>query len=877
MIGRGRELGAIAEALADPDLHGVVLVGSRGLGKTRLANECLRIGADAGYATARAVATRSAAELPLGALAPLLPDLGGASADLLGIARRALADRADGARLLLLVDDGHLLDETSATLLLQLAADGAAFLVVTIRKGEPVHDAVTALWKDGMAVRLDIEELEGDEMEALAVAMLGDEVDDAVVHRLRELSSGNPLAMRELVFGAVEAGALTNDDGRWSAPGGLAVSNRLSELVAERIGTLPAGEREALELVVLGEPLDLDYVGALVAEADLAALEQKRLIEVRNLEGRVEVWLSHPLHGEVVRSQLQVLRRRSLLRRLLDAVDGHGRKRTGDLMRTAMWRLELGDRSDPDLLYRAAHQAYVALDAARAAELAEAAWTAGGAVAAAHLAGHARVQLGDHAAAEVLLASAQASLDADPGGATDELRTQVAMARSENLFRSDAVDDAIAVLEAAEAAIADEDWQAELIGHRATLVMLGGDSKGSLTIVAPLLDHPSPRPSVEAAIAGGTVLAYDGRALDAIDLARRAFVTHSGIWEQELFQSDPGVHVFTELLALTHAGLLIDAEGLAGAAYGVALASQSHQGIVALALQHGLIALERGHPRTAMQWFERTTALYQRHGPRQRRRFSDAGRLLAAGVLGDAAAAARAEADLDAEVGSVLRFSEPSELVARSWHRTMEGRSPEAQELLEQGFVLGTERGVRSAALQVLHAMARQGREARAVELLDQLEPQQGPLPAARVDHIRALAARDAVLLGATGEAFEAIGADLYAAEAHADAARAHGAAGAARDARMAANRSRAAVARCEGAATPALALGDGGAALTKREREVALLAARGLAAKDIAERLFLSHRTVENHLQHVYDKTGATGRASLVEALGVIDPGGVE
>jgi DNA-binding NarL/FixJ family response regulator len=877
MVGRSRELRVIAEALADPGLHGVVLVGSRGLGKTRLANECLRIGADAGYATARAVATRSAAELPLGALAPLLPDLGGASADLLGTARRSLAERAGSSRLLLLVDDGHLLDETSATLLLHLAADGAAFLVVTVRRGEPVHDAVTALWKDGLARRIDIEELEGDEMEALAVAMLGDEVDDAVVRKLRELSSGNPLAMRELVFGAVDAGSLRHGDGRWEAPEGLAVSNRLSELVAERIGTLPDGEREALELVVLGEPLDLDYVGELVAESDLAALEQKRLVEVRTLDGRVEVWLSHPLHGEVVRSQLPVLRRRSLLRRLLDAVDGHGRTRAGDLMRTAMWRLELGDRSDAELLYEAARQAYIALDIMRAAELAEAAWSAGGSVAAAHLAGHARVQLAEHDAAEALLAAAQARLDELPTGAADEHRTQVAMARSENLFRSNRADEAIAVLEDAEAAIVEDDWRAELVGHRATLVMLGGDSQGAFAIVEPFVDHPSPRPSVEAAIAGGTVLAYDGRSLDAIELARRAFATHSRIWGQELFQSDPGVHVFTELLALTQAGHLLEAEQLAEAAYDVALASQANQGIVALSLQRGLIALERGRPRTALHWLERATALYQRHGPQHRRRFGDAGRLLAAALLGDAATAAKAEADLDAEAGSVLRFTEPVELAARSWRRAIEGRTAEAQDLLERGFVLGLQQGERSSALHVLHAMARQGRETRAAELLGQLDAQQGPMPAARADHIRGLAARDAALLAATAEAFEAIGADLCAAEAFADAARAHAAAGSPREARLAANRSRVAAVRCEGAATPALGVSDEAASLTKREREIAILAARGLAAKDIAERLFLSHRTVENHLQHVYDKTGATGRASLAEVLGILDGDAVE
>jgi DNA-binding CsgD family transcriptional regulator len=69
----------------------------------------------------------------------------------------------------------------------------------------------------------------------------------------------------------------------------------------------------------------------------------------------------------------------------------------------------------------------------------------------------------------------------------------------------------------------------------------------------------------------------------------------------------------------------------------------------------------------------------------------------------------------------------------------------------------------------------------------------------------------------------------------------------------------------------------DEASVLTKREREVALLAARGLTAKDIAERLFLSHRTIENHLQHVYEKTGATGRTSLAEVLGILDPDAVE
>jgi DNA-binding CsgD family transcriptional regulator len=55
---------------------------------------------------------------------------------------------------------------------------------------------------------------------------------------------------------------------------------------------------------------------------------------------------------------------------------------------------------------------------------------------------------------------------------------------------------------------------------------------------------------------------------------------------------------------------------------------------------------------------------------------------------------------------------------------------------------------------------------------------------------------------------------------------------------------------------------------LTQREREVAALAAAGLGNRAISERLFVSLRTVENHLQRIYDKLGVAGRQELSAAL---------
>ncbi len=51
---------------------------------------------------------------------------------------------------------------------------------------------------------------------------------------------------------------------------------------------------------------------------------------------------------------------------------------------------------------------------------------------------------------------------------------------------------------------------------------------------------------------------------------------------------------------------------------------------------------------------------------------------------------------------------------------------------------------------------------------------------------------------------------------------------------------------------------------LTRREREVSGLVARGLTNREIAERLFLSERTAENHVQHILTKLGLSNRSQL-------------
>jgi DNA-binding CsgD family transcriptional regulator len=58
----------------------------------------------------------------------------------------------------------------------------------------------------------------------------------------------------------------------------------------------------------------------------------------------------------------------------------------------------------------------------------------------------------------------------------------------------------------------------------------------------------------------------------------------------------------------------------------------------------------------------------------------------------------------------------------------------------------------------------------------------------------------------------------------------------------------------------------SGWASLTPAERDVARLICEGLANKEIATRLFVSPRTVQAHLSHIYTKLGIASRVQLVQ-----------
>ena len=149
LVGRVAELTRVTAAM-DGESGGVLFAGPAGVGKTRLAFECLGVGAGRGYRTAHVRANRSSATIPYGAFAALLPPATSRESetrgDLLRYFAEAILDDPDGRPLLLLVDDAQDLDDASAALLLHLVLHGGVFPVVTLRAGEPAPESVVMLW-----------------------------------------------------------------------------------------------------------------------------------------------------------------------------------------------------------------------------------------------------------------------------------------------------------------------------------------------------------------------------------------------------------------------------------------------------------------------------------------------------------------------------------------------------------------------------------------------------------------------------------------------------------------------------------------------------------------------------------------------------------
>jgi DNA-binding CsgD family transcriptional regulator len=871
LVGRRPELAQFSRAFGAPGCDAFIVHGPPGVGKTRLAEECLQVAERAGRRCGRATASAEAGTVPLAAIAHLLPADPASdevrasepfdSVELFARARRAFEDRGGGARFVLMVDDLHLLDVTSATLLRQLLVTRTVFLVGTVRSDRRAGTSVTALWRDDRYHRVDLDHLPRDSVETLLHLALGAPVDGPAAHALWTTSLGNVLFLRELVLGAQQSGSLVDDDGVWRLTRPLSSTPRLNDLVAARVASVGENGRRALELLALCAPLG-PHGEAVAASAEVfETLEEAGLVTVTSDGRRRQLGLAHPVHRDVLRHQMPELRRRAMLLEQVGAIERWGGRRREDGLRIATWRLEATGEADVGLLLQAARLAHHAHDYPLMVRLAGAAQAQRPGPEAGVLLGKALYELGSFFEADVELSRAGRLAEGD------EHRVAAATVRSANLLWGLCrPDDALAVNRAAHGAAVSGAARDELVAQEAWILVFSGWPGKAREVIELLPRVGAARGSVVRALAGSYAMTLTGFPGVGLDIALRGHEDHLRLGDQ-LWVDQPASHILAQVLALSEAGRLEEAAEYATAGYREASAEPVPLLQIRFAFHRGRVALLSGRARTARRWFREAASRSEATGFKGPRAIALCGLAVAHGLLGDADAAGKAVLAMD-EVRT-FGFLRPERGLGRAWWLVASGDTPGARRVLLEAAQDAVASGHLTAASWLLHDVARLGHAAVVAEQLDGLaEACDSELVSARAAHARALTTSDMDALEQAADRLEAIGAFLVAAEAAGAASQAAARTGYARRSSAFATRAAALAGRCEGARTPGLLGSDAVVALTPREREVAAMAAAGVASRDIATRLFLSVRTVNNHLQRVYAKLGITGRQELLGSL---------
>jgi DNA-binding CsgD family transcriptional regulator len=341
LLGRDAErarIGALLEAARASRSGALVVRGEPGIGKTALLEDAREQSTDMQVLAARGVETES--DLPFAGLHQLtrsalhlverlpppqadglrgalgLADTGRGDRFLISVAcLTLLSELAEGGPVLCLVDDAHWLDAPSSDALLfvarRLGAEGIAMLFAS-RETDDVHFEAPGV----PAVELG-------PLDALSAAELvsrhaGDAIAPPVQHVLVEQSGGNALALVELPVGLSRAQLA----GEEPLPQTLPLTRDVERLFLERVGRLPAPTQRLLLVVAADDSGTLSTIMRAAARLGvpqnaLAPAEQAGIVSVRG----TSLELRHPLVRSAVYQRAASAERRAVHRALAEALD----------------------------------------------------------------------------------------------------------------------------------------------------------------------------------------------------------------------------------------------------------------------------------------------------------------------------------------------------------------------------------------------------------------------------------------------------------------------------------------------------------------------------------------------------------------------------
>lgn len=864
LAGRASELGIIRRALSAGGNHtGVVIAGAPGVGKTWLAHEVLRRAEASGERTRWIVGTDSAQALPLGAfIGSMTEALNAAQSDPLTDVRRVINSfvaQQRQRRVLIGVDDAHLLDGLSAMVVHQLAQSGGVRLVVTVRIGLDEPDAVTALWKDGLLERLDLKPFSAATTREVIESKLDGPVDARSAARFQKLTGGNALFLRQLLADQVAAGRMHKTAGVWMWDGDVAVSASLSDTVGRQMGRLSPEVALVIDTLSQCEPLAVEVLCDLAGRSDLAAAERMGLVSIERTGAGLTARLAHPLFGELRRASAGELYLSEIRGRLAARLADDGDADMQATVRRALLRLESDLDPDPELYLESARHAMTLLDLDLADRFATAATEAG----APGAAGVRAMNLALQGRGEPAEAALRAMADNDlPDG--QHWATVRAANLMWNLFDPNGAAEILARLAALDSETPAQ--RAERLAVQACLDAVAARCETAAANARAALGFPD-LPGFHTMMASlalimamgalGQVEELTGVAEQTLRRATTSFqASHMRFWFGAVYGRACRLTGRIDEFVSTARQLAESSRDIPGLAY------------ANLALLSGTAELARGAVAEAARLVHEAVAGVQTHyvttGLRPASYFALAeahAKLGQPGDANDAVAVARSCVPAD------FLFMHTGLSLAEGWALAASGRLGEAVACATEAARLARDRGQPTHELACIQAAAQWGdvvHAARARELADALSL---PLAHAVASHAEALSARDGEGLLAASAAYRRIGDRVAAADAAAQASVVLDEHQHHRRAMYAAALARELADDCGGLHTPALHTPTG-LKLSGRQRAVVELVVAGLSNREIAEKLVMSVRTVEGHVYRACQRVGAQSREELASII---------
>ncbi|HTQ19487.1 LuxR C-terminal-related transcriptional regulator [Mycobacterium sp.] len=865
LTGRAEELQLIAECCSAPSVYaGVVIVGPAGTGKSRLAREAMELAAQTGATVRFASGTSSGRSIPLGAFAEWADPHQGSVLQAVSAAVDSLTSTTRRKRVIVVVDDAHLLDELSAFLLHQLVIRRLATVVATIRSGEQAPDPVTTVWKDGHLRLLQLQPLSRGESDLLLAGALGGELDPDCARRLWEVTRGNVLQLRHLVDQEVATRRLAAHAGVWTWTDAFEVSSSLTDLIEAQVGVVPQDVLDVIDMVAVAEPVDLGLLSALADNKAIETAERRGLIGITPDRHRAVVHIGHPLYGEVRRDRAGPVRLRRLRGRIVTAMVAIPDLDDTSVLRAATMSLDADLSPLPQLLARAAQIAFSRLDLGLSERLAGACADAGGPTAAALLRAQSLGLLNRAAESQLVLDALEPRLLSD-----HELAHATAL-RISNLWSPlERPEEAAAIV---DEAMSRPNPVLANAGRAMRVLHLAAQARPAEALaLAVQVDETDLGDFVAAELAWGkTIAAGDlGRIADIRSAARTGYdIAAASIEAAYLGVGLAEFHVKALLLAgLTSEALAVAREVAEQCADAPGAIGAIGAGIAAIAwLGSGRLDLAREQLNAAARVLSlgvTSASLRGRFAVHQAETLAKLGETDAATEHTHGPYGARHSTHLALE---------PDRMLAQAWVSANRGARSEAVRIAHRAADYARAQGQLTREVFSLQTATHFGDATTAARLEDLSRLVDAPRVSVAVAFADALAAADGDRLRSASERFEAMGDLFAAADVAAHAAVAYRRRDLRGSALTAAGRAQRLATVCGSAVSPAIREARQPLPLTAREREIVALVAQGWSNRRIAEELGMSIRTIEGHLYRASQRSGAAGRDQLAALLGEFD-----